>query len=398
MIEHVGTTEDGHEVFDIFRTSERKAFKTCQWQWWMAYVRRLQKKGTNYNALWFGQGIHLALERWYIPGKKRGVDPIVTWREYVSEAKVEVRSMAFSDEDADDKETVWVDAGELGEKILGAMMELYEDDSKWEILTTEQVGEVYIPDPDDKSKILCRYVAVFDIVALNLETGDVWLWDHKTARQIKTTHLRLDDQAGAYWAIAEAILRSQGKLKKGERIKGILYNFLMKSPMDERPVNPDGLSCNKPVKKHYVEQLAGLYDGQYAVHGDPQEVPVELTEKGLNTLKVGELQALARKEGLEVFGDPSKKQPSKRFHREEVSRSPYERKKQIQRIGQEFKQVKAVKDGTFAVTKNPGDHCGWCHFKVLCETDERGGDVEEIIEFGYEVHDPYEQYTTGGIQ
>ena len=727
MIEHVGTTEDGHEVFDIFRTSERKAFKTCQWQWWMAYVRRLQKKGTNYNALWFGLGIHLALERWYIPGKKRGVDPIVTWREYVSEAKIEVRSMAFSDEDADDKETVWVDAGELGEKILGAMMELYQDDSKWEILTTEQVGEVYIPDPDDKSKILCRYVAVFDIVALNLETGDVWLWDHKglrmdeqvmtpngwvlngdlvvgdevigsdgkgtkvtgvydlgvrelyrvhlsdksfvdttedhlwtlsragvqstktrttkevmeglsspgqdryvtlpdmdpvqwpekdllihpyvlgaalgdgsfrsgckisnpekqiaeevakytkvvehkvgigrcrtyalpevwpalktfglhgllsaekfvpqkylyaseqqrrdllaglldtdgsvdprgrtrfittsdrlkqdvehlvrslgglatsrkspsyyvndgvrheaqdawcvnivmqespfrlqrqrdkfkpnmkrtrnivriekvesaaarcikveaedslyvtkdfivthnTARQIKTTHLRLDDQAGAYWAIAEAILRSQGKLKKGERIKGILYNFLMKSPMDERPVNPDGLSCNKPVKKHYVEQLAGLYDGQYAVHGDPQEVPVELTEKGLNTLKVGELQSLARKEGLEVFGDPSKKQPSKRFHREEVSRSPYERKKQIERIGQEFKQVKAVKDGTFAVTKNPGDHCGWCHFKVLCETDERGGDVEEIIEFGYEVHDPYEQYTTGGIQ
>ena len=704
----------------IFRTSERKAFKNCQWQWWYVYVEGLQKKGARNGALWFGQGIHLALERWYIPGKERGVDPIVTWLEYCLEASADIRV-----EDDDGEFLTWMDAKDLGVAMLTHMLETYGDDDEWYILSPEQTVEVLIQHPQRPGEILVRYVGVFDIVARNRKTGLIWLWDHKglrmdeqvmtpngwvlngdlvvgdevigsdgkgtkvtgvydlgvrelyrvhlsdksfvdttedhlwtlsragvqstktrttkevmeglsspgqdryvtlpdmdpvqwpekdlpihpyvlgaalgdgsfrsgckisnpekqiaeevakytkvvehkvgigrcrtyalpevwpalktfglhgllsaekfvpqkylyaseqqrrdllaglldtdgsvdprgrtrfittsdrlkqdvehlvrslgglatsrkspsyymkdgvrheaqdawcvnivmqespfrlqrqrdkfkpnmkrtrnivsiekvesaaarcikveaedslyvtkdfivthnTARQIKVSHLKMDEQAGSYWSIAEPALQADGVIGENEHLRGILYNFITKSPPDERPRNADGLYCNKPVKKNYVEALAGMYDGQWAEHGDPMELPIEMTEKGLNTLKLPELVKLAKNEGLEVFGDPSKVQPAKRFHREEVQRSPKARDRQIKRIGEDYLQMAAVRDGVFAKTKNPGDHCNWCPMKMLCEIDEEGGDTEEIIEFAYEKFDPYEQYTTEG--
>lgn len=375
----------------IFRTSERKAFKNCQWQWWYVYVEGLQKKGARKGALWFGQGIHLALERWYIPGKERGVDPIVTWLEYCLEASADIRV-----EDDDGEFLTWMDAKDLGVAMLTHMLETYGDDDEWHILSPEQTVEVLIQHPERPGEILVRYVGVFDIVARNRKTGLIWLWDHKSARQIKVSHLKMDEQAGSYWSIAEPALKADGVIGENEHLRGILYNFITKSPPDERPRNADGLYCNKPTKKNYVDQLAGLYDAQSAVHGDPEELPIELTEKGLNTLKLPELVKLAKNEGLEVFGDPSKVQPAKRFHREEVQRSPKARERQIKRIGEDYLQMAAVRDGLFAKTKNPGDHCNWCPMKMLCEIDEEGGDTEEIIEFAYEKFDPYEQYTTEG--
>jgi len=378
----------------IFRTSERKAFKNCQWQWWYVYVEGLQKKGARKGALWFGQGIHLALERWYIPGKDRGVDPIVTWLEYCLEASTDIRV-----EDDDGEFLTWMDAKDLGVAMLTHMLETYGDDDEWYILSPEQTVEVLIQHPQRPGEILVRYVGVFDIVARNRKTGLIWLWDHKTARQIKVSHLKMDEQAGSYWTIAEPALKADGVIGENEHLRGILYNFITKSPPDERPRNADGLYCNKPVKKDYVAALLGLYDDELARHGDPidqSDIPVELTEKGLNTLKLPELIKLAKKEDLEVFGAPSKVQPAKRFHREEVQRSPKARERQIKRIGEDYLQLAAVRDGHFAKTKNPGDHCNWCPMKMLCEIDEEGGDTEEIIEFAYEKFDPYEQYTTEG--
>ena len=78
-------------------------------------------------------------------------------------------------------------------------------------------------------------------------------------------------------------LQADGVIGENEHLRGILYNFITKSPPDERPRNADGLYCNKPTKKNYVEALAGMYDGQWAEHGDPMELPIEMTEKGLNS-------------------------------------------------------------------------------------------------------------------
>lgn len=387
---------DGVEVhyseLPILRTSERKSFKNCQWQWWYVYVEGLQKKGARRGALWFGEGVHLALEKWYIPGTERGVDPVVTWLDYCREAGDAIRI-----EDDEGEFLTWVEAKDLGLAIIKHMLEIRGDDDEWEIISPEQTVEVLIENPKKPGEVLVRYVGTFDIVARNLRTGQIWLWDHKTAKVIKVTHLKMDEQAGSYWAIAEPALKEAGVMKPNEKLRGILYNFIAKSPPDERPRNADGLYCNKPVKKDYLEALAGLYDGQWAEQGDPTELPVEMTEKGLKLLKLPELQVLAKREGVEVFGEPSKVQPAKRFHREEVQRSPKARQRQLVRIADDYAQIKAVRDGQFTATKNPGDHCNWCSMKTLCEIDEEGGDTDEIIEFMYEKHDPYEMYTEEGI-
>ena len=76
----------------VLRTSERKQFKECQWKWERNYVDRLQNKYDNGTALWFGTGIHLALEKYYIPGTERGADPVETWTQYVNDTRGDTRS------------------------------------------------------------------------------------------------------------------------------------------------------------------------------------------------------------------------------------------------------------------------------------------------------------------
>ena len=69
----------------MLRTSERKSFKRCPAQWWWGWREGLTPKRRKSGALWFGTGIHLALENWYIPGQQRGVDPRETWKKFVGE-------------------------------------------------------------------------------------------------------------------------------------------------------------------------------------------------------------------------------------------------------------------------------------------------------------------------
>ena len=59
----------------MLRTSERNLFKRCQWAWEREYIDRLKVNGRESIALWFGTGIHLAMEHWYIPGRRGAPTP-----------------------------------------------------------------------------------------------------------------------------------------------------------------------------------------------------------------------------------------------------------------------------------------------------------------------------------
>ena len=352
------------------RTSERKDFKRCQqrwvWNWRQGLVPRIEKPG----ALWFGIGIHLALQHRYSkPGLARGVNVLKVWREYAGDTQ----AVIYGDNYSEDKEDFY-DAVELGEQMLGNYLDFYGKDPRWHVVSAEQTFELPIPYPrrhPSTGEWLCYYNGTFDLVARDLEGDEsLWLWDHKTAKAISTKHLALDDQAGSYWAVAGDVLSHLGLISPGDKLDGILYNFLRKGKADERPVNANGLRTNKPVKAHYEAALreAGIVS--------------------VGTLKA--LQERAEAAQITVLGDESKQQPPPLFHREVVWRTRSERRTQIERIQNEALQMSALRSRVFAPTKNPTTDCSWdCKFFELCQLHEAGDDWREYRDAAFVRRDPY---------
>ena len=100
---------DGQTILVPFiRQSERKAFKTCQYQWdwsWnQGFVPALPKQ----DARWFGTGLHLCLAEWYIKGSKRGRDMHKTWDEFTGDNYQKIATGPYFNPDE------WVDAKALG--------------------------------------------------------------------------------------------------------------------------------------------------------------------------------------------------------------------------------------------------------------------------------------------
>lgn len=370
----------------IIRTSERRDFKRCPQRWWWAWREGLRPKTESFGPLWFGTGIHLALEKHYVLGTERGEDPIKTWREYVGTQVDWIKTIVEQGETREDTITQWVEAGELGEAMLKGYLEEYGLDEDWEVLAVELPFQVSIPKPGTKTALVV-YAGTFDLVARQISTGKVFLWDHKTAKSITLGHLPLDDQAGAYWALATHVLRKQGILGPKERIHGILYNFLMKSLPDDRPRNADGKVCNQPKKEHYVEALRE----QYLDMGLDVDAEIPGLGKTLEKASLAQLKAVAEEEfKLEVFGEVSAKQPAKRFHREMVLRTTREMKSQVQRIGSEAAVMEMYRDGTLPLIKNPTKDCQWdCTYRELCGLHENGADVDEYIDLVFKQEDPY---------
>lgn len=334
-------------------------------------------------ALWFGTGIHLALEHWYVPGKERGVDPRETWEKFVGEQIEHVKVEMLSGEAKEGSDVVWMEAGELGKAILTNYLKEFGRDEQWEVISPEKTFKVLVPKPGTNDPLV-KYVGTFDLVARDLDTGQILLWDHKTAKAIQLGHLPLDDQAGSYWAVASHVLRQEGILKANESIQGILYNFIMKSPPDERDEDELGRKRNKPVKADYIGALLAFYEAKEL--GETEVTDPKYWAK----MSVEKLAAAAKTNHLQVFGEVSKQQPSKRFVRETVLRTRAERRSQILRIGAEATVMDMFRYGELPVIKNPTKDCQWdCDFRDLCEIDEQGGDTDEFKELVFDVQNPY---------
>lgn len=320
------------------RTSERSAFKRCQAKWKWAYLDGLKLKHERPGALWFGTGIHLALqERYKYRGTRRGKNVLGVWRDYVGDEQAVVY-----DENYAEDPSAYYNALELGEAMLGGYLDKYGKDERWHVVATEEAFQILIPHPRKPGEAIVDYCSAFDLVALDQETDDsLWLWDHKTAKVIQTHHLALDDQGGSYWALAGDMLLSKKLIKPGQKLDGILYNFLRKAKPDPRPTNEDGLALNKN-------------------------------------------------------GSVSLRQPTPNFLREPVWRTRAERRKQIIKIQNEALQMEAIRNGTLPITKNPTKDCKWdCPFFEMCELHESGGDWKDFRDAGYARSDPYADHYTG---
>jgi hypothetical protein len=320
----------------VLTTSERSSFRRCPWQWYLRFRLGLSPLGETADARWFGIGVHIALAEWYQKGYKRGPHPADIFADWCGEEIRYVRaSMAEKDREWFD-EPKYEDARELGVAMLENYVDYYGKDRDWYIIAIETPFSVEIK---RQGQPVAIFKSTWDGVFRDKRDGRVYLLENKTASQINTAYLELDDQGGSYWAVASAILRSRGILNPGETIAGIMYNFLRKSRPDPRPQNAEGAYLNQD-------------------------------------------------------GKVSKKQPPAPFLRTVVERLPGELRSQMDRMADEVQIMNGMRAGTIPITKSTSKDCTFCDFFDLCVLHEKGtNDWRELARASYTQSDPYARYT-----
>lgn len=322
-------------MLPVITTSERKAFKRCHQRWWWGYRDGLKPSGAVSSKLWFGGGMHIVLAHWYGPGQKRRKDWPDVWEDFCDNDDM---SNLIRERNADG-EKEWVDARVLGRGMMDGYIDTYGRDRQWDVVFTEEPMKIMIPHPTIAGRTVGIFQTTFDGVVWDRDEDCFKLLEHKTAAAIQTSHLDLDEQAGAMWALATTVLRDKGILSSKERIAGIEYNFLRKAlPPTDRPRNAKGLYLNKN-------------------------------------------------------GSISKQQPAPFFHREFVTRTRVENTTQVRRIAEDMATMRKYRAGKLPLSKNPTRDCMWdCDFFALCKLHEQGAEWREFRDSMFKVTDPYFMY------
>lgn len=309
----------------LLRTSERTTFTSCRQRWWWSYEERLTPK-TAGPALRFGTLVHAAMEARYPPGTRRGPHPADTFLELYNKELEEQTAIGFRDEDG-----TWEDAAEIGVKMLEAFVDEFGKDERYRVLASEQTFRVRI------AKGLA-YVGTFDGVWQDRETSHILLKEWKTTASFWTSHLGLDEQAGSYWAFAPPWLKSEGIIKDGVLLRGILYTFMRRAKPDERPKNDLGQALNQD-------------------------------------------------------GSVSKRQSPPMFERHVVYRDKHDRDMIRARSLAEAEDMAAIRRMQGTVYKSPSRYiCPGCPFIDVCELHETGADYRPLLRAGFKRWEPYSDH------
>jgi Zierdtviridae exonuclease len=222
----------------LFRSHEGIDFKRCVKKWYWRWRKGYVLKRKNIGALDLGTWVHQALAMWYTPttGTRHEVDLSGLFTAIAESAITWAATDGATDEQLEKAEELYM----LGKAILAAYQDKYRNDG-FETIAAEIPMEVTVHDADGNA--VAVYKLKPDLVGRYRDR--IWLFEHKTAAAIRTEHLVIDDQARPYGALAEMELRRQGLIGKGEKLAGIMYNFLRKGMPDERAVDKEGLALNK---------------------------------------------------------------------------------------------------------------------------------------------------------
>ena len=139
------------------RYSEKEAFNNCPYKYKLQQERLTkQVEGSDAHDKNWGAAIHAGLQAHY---------NVQGWEEIKSRFLSEYPSN-LSEEDL--SKTV-----ESGLECLQKYIKFYQDqDKNWEVISTEEEGKLSIGGEDHDLHI--------DLVARNRQSGDIYLWDHKT--------------------------------------------------------------------------------------------------------------------------------------------------------------------------------------------------------------------------
>jgi hypothetical protein len=214
-----------------------------------------------------------------------------------------------------------------------------EIDKEYEIISSEQTFKVPIGRIGGHR---VYYVGTIDGVWKHLPSQKIRFAEHKTTTAISGAALPMDEQVGAYWTFGPRWLRLKGFLKEGERLDGIIYNWLRKAMRND--------------------------DGQW-------------DELGRRVNKDGTI---------------SKRQPAPYFDRQLTFRGDVEAERVKARVHQEIADMLDARLHPEKIYKNPGPsffpNCKFCSFRDMCELHETGNDWEAFKRAAFVRWQPYDAH------
>jgi hypothetical protein len=318
------------------RTSERTQFADCRMAWYWSYVDRLTPLRQPVYFT-FGDIFHQALALNLIPEKPRGINNKAKRGMPLPEAFVKVYDDVIGEGQKLGMylDGEWDDARDLGIHMAENYVERYGDDRRYRVVAPEMPFQIRLKDADGRWYL---YVGQTDGVIQDLTTGQYGLIEHKTWARDMSAGLHRSEQAASYWAFTPVVLQREGLLDPGVDLTFMLYNVLFKRRKDDkREKNAEGLYLNKN-------------------------------------------------------GTVSKNQGTALFHREIQLRTPYERVSLHHRAAQQVKEMRLIREGKLAPIKSPGEKCGRCPHRDMCELHEAGADWEEFRDVHYFKWEPYEAH------
>jgi len=321
----------------VVRNSELSTWRECRQKWEWGWNQRLRKRDGSSSALKFGSLIHLALEKFYKPGKRRGGHPVKiwdkVWQQWIADGNEDWQILKETREFPEG-----VGAYQLGHSMMAAYYEEYGADKNYEIISPEQTFQLDIY--DDQDEHLGIFTGTVDAVIRDMRTGRIGFFEHKTGASLDPfgAPLIMDEQAGSYWTFGAMFLVHQGVIESALDLDFVLYNRLRKAMPDRRAKNEDGLAINRD-------------------------------------------------------GSVSKNQPTPLFKREYTFRTDADRQSVYDRVLMEMMEIAQAKSGDFFIYKNPARHCGFCEFRDMCEVHETKSDWESVRDMTMTTWDPYEDHS-----
>lgn len=323
----------------LIRSHERIDYKRCPKKWYWKWRRGFVKREITFGALDLGTWMHTALSGWYgVRGNRRTDVPLVQhFRETADAAIAHASAMEAPDHVLEKAEEL----AALGESMCEGYQRHYGQDSSVYVLGTEIPLEFTIP--DHSGNVVAIHRLKPDLVYRDIKNGGVWLMEHKTAAQIRTEHLVIDDQARPYVAMSERALRNTGVLNEDDEFKGVMYNFLRKALPDERPVNKKGQALNKDGSVSKKQPATNFL--RYPVTLTRQQKVIALQRLQIDTLVItGTTQSLRNKEV-----DPG------------------------------------------LLSKTPHSSCPkFCDYFTMCVAEDQGSNIRDMQRNMYEVRNPYD--------
>jgi PD-(D/E)XK nuclease superfamily len=237
----------------LIRTSDRISFKRCRRRWgWSSHLKQNLGPKESQNPLWFGTGIHFALEDFH--GYNVYGSPSEAFKAYCEATYRQRNTIAIP--------AVFPELKELG---VG-MMDYYElwlrdrpplktfwynNRPQVEVRALIEVPwnpQDYYPDsPYDR----VVYSVTIDRVVED-EDGLLWPGDYKTAKQIQTMHFSTDPQIGAYYWAASHIYPDR-------QVGGFFYQQHRKDlPQDPRFTASGRMSIDKRMLTTHRAYRAAL--------------------------------------------------------------------------------------------------------------------------------------------
>lgn len=391
--------------YDIIpvHASDMASFQRCRRYWdWSSPTRtnlrrRVELQGINVN-LWFGSGIHYALEHYYHPLLKR--DPVETFQTwfflqwnggFIAEADSDMLDQVY-DPYPDEVDGGWTVRGlydllpqadedeyaaflELGRGMMGFYKTYAEKNDDFEVVATESSFSVPLGfesiDRREESPNYGKMVEVHlrgkrDAIIYYPERKDpryqYEIMDHKTAAKVDEDYflkLENDPQCTTY-VVASIYEATEGGYPWTE-IRGVLYNTLRKA----YPRSPTILKSGFPSMNRQEESTtADMFTDC-------------VKELGLIDWFHDSDKAQAYYEYLIAQGDKVFVQ------RETAPRNPHTVKiafAELQMIAQEMVDEKVH------IYKHPSgmSYCTRCQFRVPCLAMDDGSDWQEMLIQGYE--------------